>query len=192
MALPMPPVRLMTVAQYSSLPEDGEIRYELQEGILVMSPSPTPDHQRCLRRLLRTFEDQLPAGLEPIPEVDIDLQLAKHSQPGFVRRPDLAVVTCAAIQRVRRERTLLQASEVVLAVEIISPGSRRMDTIVKHGEYADAGIPYYWIVDIDGTVTLTACHFAGEFGFVDATPVTGVFTAEEPFPVRLDLTELGR
>jgi Uma2 family endonuclease len=190
MALPMPPVRPMTVAEYAALPEDDEIRYELQEGILVMSPSPIPDHQRCLRRLLRKLEDQLPDGLEPVPEVDIDLRLVRPSQPGFVRRPDVVVVTCAAIERVRRERALLHASDVVLAIQIISPGSRRMDTVVKHGEYADAGIPHYWIVDIDGQVSLTACHCVGEFGFIDAAPVTGIFTTEDPFPVRLDLDAL--
>ncbi len=190
MALPVPPVRPMTVAEYAALPEDDEIRYELQEGILVMSPSPIPDHQRCLRRLLRKLEDQLPDGLEPVPEVDIDLRLVRPSQPGSVRRPDVVVVTCAAIERVRRERALLHASDVVLAIEIISPGSRRMDTVVKHGEYADAGIPHYWIIDIDGRVSLTACHCAGEFGFADAAPVTDIFTTEDPFPVRLDLDAL--
>ena len=187
MALPVPPVRPLTVAEYATLPEDGEIRYELQEGILVMAPSPITDHQRCLRRLLRELEDQVPDGLEPIPDVDIDLQLVRPAQPGFVRRPDLVVVTCAAIERTRRERGLLRASDVVLAVEIISPSSRRMDTVVKHGEYADAGIPHYWVVDLDGDVSLTACHLAGDFGYASAAPSTGIFTAMNPFPVRLVL-----
>jgi len=187
MALPVPPVRPLTVAEYAALPEDGEIRYELQEGILVMAPSPITDHQRCLRRLLRELEDQVPDGLEPIPDVDIDLQLVRPAQPGFVRRPDLVVVTYAAIERTRRERGLLRASDVVLALEIISPSSRRMDTVVKHGEYADAGIPHYWVVDLDGDVSLTACHLAGDFGYASAAPSTGIFTAMNPFPVRLVL-----
>ena len=187
MALPVPPVRPLTVAEYAALPEDGEIRYELQEGILVMAPSPITDHQRCLRRLLRELEDQVPDGLEPIPDVDIDLQLVRPAQPGFVRRPDLVVVTYAAIERTRRERGLLRASDVVLALEIISPSSRRMDTVVKHGEYADAGIPHYWVVDLDGDVSLTACHLAGDFGYASAAPSTGIFTAVNPFPVRLVL-----
>ncbi|MEJ7629962.1 MAG: Uma2 family endonuclease [Nocardioidaceae bacterium] len=190
MALPVPPVRPLTVAEYAALPEDGEIRYELQEGILVMAPSLITDHQRCLRRLLRELEDQVPDGLEPIPDVDIDLQLVRPAQPGFVRRPDLVVVTCAAIERTRRERGLLRASDVVLAVEIISPSSRRMDTVVKHGEYADAGIRHYWVVDLDGDVSLTAFHLAGDFDYASAAPSTGIFTAVDPIPVRLDLDGL--
>jgi hypothetical protein len=35
------------------------------------------------------------------------------------------------------------------------------------------------------------CHLPGEFGYVDAAPVSGTFTADEPFPVRLDLDRLG-
>jgi len=191
-ALPLQPHRLLTVAEYAALPENGDVRYELQEGALVMSPSPLPRHQRCVRVLLRTIEDQLPDTLEVLPDVDIDLQLVEESRPGFVRRPDLVVVPTAAFDRREQEGGLLRASEVVLAVEIVSVGSERTDRTIKHGEYADAGIPHYWIVDIDRRPTLTASHRAGEFGYVDAPSVTGVFTAEEPFPVRLELDELLR
>ncbi|QYN33090.1 Uma2 family endonuclease [Pseudonocardia sp. DSM 110487] len=184
--------RLLTVAEFAALPENGDVTCELQEGALVISPSPFPEHQRSMRRLLRIIEDQLPDTLEVLPEVDIDLQLVEPSRPGFVRCPDLVVVPTAAIDRREREGGLLPADEVVLAVEIVSVGSERTDRTIKHGEYADAGIPHYWIVDIDSRSTLTACHRAGEFGYVDAPAVTGVFTAEEPFPVRLELDQLVR
>jgi Uma2 family endonuclease len=191
-ALPLQPHRLLTVAEYAALPENGDVRYELQEGALVMAPSPLPKHQRCVRTLLRTIEDQLPDTLEVLPDVDVDLQLVDESRPGFVRRPDLVVVPTAAIDRRELEGGLLRAGEVVLAVEIVSVGSERTDHTIKHGEYADAGIPHYWIVEIDPRPTLMACHRAGEFGYVDAPAVTGVFTAEEPFPIRLELDQLLR
>jgi hypothetical protein len=84
------------------------------------------------------------------------------------------------------------------AVEVISPGSGRLDTIVKRDEYADAGIPHYWVVDLGepgDRPQLTAHHLAGESGSVDrpwadAGPVAGTFTATEPFPVRIDLDAL--
>jgi Uma2 family endonuclease len=191
-ALPLQPHRLLTVAEFASLPENGDVRYELQEGALVMSPSPLPKHQRCVRKLLRIIEDQLPDTLEVLPDVDIDLQLVEQSRPGFVRRPDLVVVPTAAIDRREQEGGLLRAGDVVLAVEIVSVGSERTDRTIKHGEYADAGIPHYWIVDIDPRPMLTSSHRAGEFGYVDAPAVTGMFTAEEPFSVRLELDQLLR
>jgi Uma2 family endonuclease len=191
-ALPQPPHRLLTVAEYAALPENGDVTCELQEGALVMSPGPIPEHQRCVRRLMRVLEDQLPQHLEVLPGVDIDLQLVERSRPGFVRRPDLVVVPTAAIDRREQEGGLLRADEVVLAIEIVSVGSERTDRTIKHGEYADAGIPHYWIVEIDPQPTLIAGHRAGEFGYVDAPAVTGVFTAEEPSPIRLELDQLLR
>jgi Uma2 family endonuclease len=189
-ALPGPPVRPLTVAEYAALPEDGEIRYELEEGLLVMSPSPVLRHQRALYRLATLLEPQMPDGTEFILDTDLDLQLVEPHRPGFVRRPDLVVVMAEAVAKAEHEGTLLQARDALLVVEIISPGSRRRDTVTKHGEYADAGIPHYWIVDLDDRPSLIACHRAGEFGYADAPPVTGTFTTEDPFPVRLDLDRL--
>lgn len=85
---------------------------------------------------------------------------------------------------------MLRASEVLVVIEIVSPGSRRIDYKDKHGEYAESGIPHYWIVDLAEPVSLVACHLAGELGYQDAPAETGIFTAAEPFPVRLDLNIL--
>ena len=159
----------------------------------MMSPRPVPDHKLCLRRISRSVEDQLPAGLEVLPEVDVDLQLVLDDRPATVRAPDLVVVPRVALERVRREGGLHRAAEVVLALEIISPGSRRVDTVLKRSEYADAGIPHYWIVDLGepgDRIMLTAHHLAGEFGYAGPGPVTDVFAATEPFPVRIDLDAL--
>jgi Uma2 family endonuclease len=191
-ALPLPPQRLpLTVADYVALGEDPEgARYELQDGNLVMAASPIPRHQRCLLRLGGRLEAQLPRALDLFPDIDVDLQLVNSTQPGTVRRPDLAVVTRAGFERREREGGVLGASEVVLAVEIVSPGSERTDHTIKHLEYADAGIPHYWLVDISDRPSLVACHLAGEFGYADASPTTGVFETDAPFPLSLDLDQL--
>jgi Uma2 family endonuclease len=190
-ALPLQPPRLLTVAEFAALPEATDGRYELHEGHIVMSPSPIPERQICMMELQHQLRDQVPDHLRAVAVVDIDLQLVPASRPGFVRIPDLVVVTREGLDRRRREGGLLHASEVVLAVEIVSDGSYRTDRVVKHGEYADAGIPHYWIVDTDeDRPTLTVCHLAGEFGYADAPPITGVFTTDDPFPIRLDLDRL--
>lgn len=189
-AVPEPLGRLLTVDAYAALGEDDRYRSELQEGSLVMSPSPAPDHMLVMAKLLVQLDDQLPSGLLVIPDVDVDLELAPRGKPGFVRRPDLVVVHRAALERVRRDGGILRACEALVVVEIVSPGSHRTDYVIKHGEYADAGIPHYWIVDLDAPVTLIDCHFAAEFGYQDAVPVTGRFVTTAPFPVNLRLDGL--
>ena len=128
-----------------------------------------------------------------VPDVDIDLQLARCDQPGTSRRPDLVVVERRALQRVRTEGGLLLAAETLLIIEIVSPGSRRTDFMIKRAEYADAGIPYYWILDLEpaGAVSLRACHQAeGTAGYVDYGAVANTYTTELPFPLTIDLAAI--
>ncbi|PQM44493.1 Uma2 family endonuclease [Mycobacterium talmoniae] len=58
----------------------------------------------------------------------------------------------------------IPAAEVVLVVEIVSPGSRRMDHVMKLYEYAKAGIEHYWIVDTEAPAgeRFLAYHLDGE------------------------------
>jgi Uma2 family endonuclease len=189
-ALIQPPGRLLSVRDYAALGEDDRNRWELQEGNLVMSPSPTPRHMVAAAELYVQLRSQLPANLRAVPDVDLDVQLAPDGQPGTARRPDLVVVEQAEFDRVEAEGGLLRAASTVLVVEIVSPGSRRTDNLVKRGEYADAGIPAYWIIDVDDPISLVACHLAGEFGYQDRGAVTGVFETAEPFPAQVDLNTL--
>jgi Uma2 family endonuclease len=186
-AVPEPPGRLLTVDAFAALGVDDRYRSELQEGNLVMSPSPAPDHMIVMGRLFVQLDGQLPAGLLAIPDVDVDLELAPRGKPGFVRRPDLVVAHQAAVARVRRDGGILRAGDVLVVVEIVSPGSHRTDHVIKRGEYADAGIPHYWIVDLDSPVTLIDCHLAAAFGYQDPGPVTERFITTEPFPVTVSL-----
>lgn len=187
-ALPQPGHQL-TIAEYARLGEDDRHRWELQEGNLVLSPSPAPPHVIAMGELFVQFRSQLPPDLRVLQDIDIDLELAPADQPGWSRRPDL-VVRDVALDRWEREGGLLRASETVLVVEIVSPGSRRTDNVIKRDEYAEAGIPHYWIVDLDDPVSLVDCHLAEGFGYQDSGGVSGVFTTSEPFPLRVELDKL--
>lgn len=140
-ALPRPLDHLLTVAEYAELGETESGYTELLEGRLLMSPSPAPDRNVAVAEFLGQLRPQLPDHLEVISDVDVDLELADSDQPGFSRRPDLVIVQRAARRRVRQEGGLIRACEVLVAAEIVSPGSRRTDYVTKRGEYADAGIP---------------------------------------------------
>jgi Uma2 family endonuclease len=184
------PVRLLTIAEYQQL---GEIEFgytELQEGHVLLSPSPVPDHNTAMFELGFQLRGQVPAQFEVIPDMDVDLELDEPDQPGFSRQPDLVIADRAGRVRVRAEGGMLRASEVLIAVEIVSPGSKRTDYVIKRGEYADAGIPHYWILDLDEPVSLVDCHLAEGFGYQDAGGVTGTFETTAPFPVRVELDKL--
>lgn len=190
-ALPKVHVRPpLTLADYLALGEDQDIHYELQEGELVMAPSPTPKHGKAIGGLFVQLHAQLPQSTEILSDIDIDLQLVPANGPATVRRPDVFVVTRDGYDRVGREGGVLRASEVLLAIEIISPGSKRTDSRIKRDEYADAGIPHYWLVDLDPQPSLVAHHLAGELGYQSAGAVTDTYETTEPFPLRIDLTTL--
>jgi Uma2 family endonuclease len=189
-ANPLPPRHPLTVAEYAALGEDEHGRTELMEGSLVMSPSPTAKHMVAILRLAMQLAPLVPPGFEVIPDVDIDLELVPSDRPGSSRRPDLIVAAQGARPRQRVEGGLLRASEVLIVVEIVSPGSMRIDNVVKRAEYADAGIPHYWIIDLDPPISLLAGHLTEQFGYRDEPSATGSYTADEPFPVRLELDQL--
>lgn len=196
-AQPLPPTpsssdfeHPLTIDDYAALGEADHGRVELQEGSLVMSPSPTPDHNVAGLALAMALAAQLPAHLEVVPDVDVDLELVGRADPATARRPDLVVIDRSVRPRVRAEGGMIRASEVLVAIEIVSAGSRRTDNIVKRAEYADAGVPYYWIVDLDDPVTLLACHLTDEFGYRDSGVVKGRFVSTVPFEATVELERL--
>jgi len=182
---------LLTVAEYLALGETERGYDELVEGRVVMSPGPAPDHNHAAVEVLIQLRGHVPSELEVLLDLDVNLELAPPDAPGFTRRPDLIVVDRSARERVRGEGGIIRAAEVVVVAEFVSPGSRRTDNVMKRVDYADAGIPHYWIIDLDAPVSLVACHLAGELGYVDGGAATGVFSTTEPFPIRLDLDGLG-
>lgn len=157
---------------------------------MLVSPRTTPRHMTVVYELAKQLEPQLTPDLRLVLDVDIDLQLVPAGEPGFSRQPDLIVVDRAEYDRVDREGGLIRASGLRLVVEVVSPGSKRMDHVIKRGEYADAGIPYYWIIDLDPPLSLLPCHLAEGFGYQDSGDVTGTFETTAPYPIRLELDRL--
>lgn len=137
------PRGLITLEQWDALEIAHTRRWELSEGTLIMSPRPQVTHQRISKRLTRLLDDHLPDGLEALPEIEVT---TSASFPPSVRDPDIVVIRGRGIEG----RTVrVPAADVVLVVEIVSPGSRGMDHVMKPHEYAKAGIEHYWIVDAE-------------------------------------------
>ena len=131
-----------------------------------VAESDTSSHDRR-RSALCPAGRTLPKSLRAVPDIDIDLRLAPADQPGTSRRPDLVVVSQAEFDRVNADGGLLRATEAVLVVEIHFPRftPHRLDN--RRGN-ADAGVPHYWILDLDTRVSLIASvALAGQFGYQD-------------------------
>lgn len=78
--------------------------------------------------------------------------------------------------------------------EIVAPGSETTDRIVKRGQYARAGISFYWRVELTATgvpVIYTYLLDSASGQYRDGEIFTGVVKATVPFPVEIDLPDFG-
>jgi Uma2 family endonuclease len=140
----LPPSDGWTTDDLAALPEDG-VRRELLDGVLHAPPSPSRIHQVVAARLLVALEENCPDHLHVSQANDVQLS------PRRLFIPDVLVITDEAA---RRPSGKFAATEVVLTVEIVSPNSQSMDRITKPALYARAGIPFYWMIETDGGLTV--------------------------------------
>lgn len=177
--LPAPPVSL---ADFDRMDEDNRYRYEISDGALIVSPRPAKPDQRVAKNLTLQLDPQVPAGFELLPEVDVILA----EDPLHIRIPDLVIVKDSDDPDGAR----CSAADVVVAIEVISPGSKHDDRHAKPVAYEEAGVPHYWVIDPSEPISLATYHLAGEFGYQESPAMTGRVDLGEPFPVRLDLPRL--
>ena len=137
---PGPPPGQWTVADYDTLPDDGN-RYELLAGVLYMV---RPRPQRIKARvaglsIYLTAPVHLP-GIGQVFAAPIRVELA----PQTIVEPDIVVVLHAHVHIVQAKR-IVGAPDLV--VEIVSPSTAGYDRREKQNDYAAAGMPEYWIAD---------------------------------------------
>jgi len=132
----------LTYADYVTLPDDRR-RYEILDGELAVSPSPTSRHQLVSHNLDVALSNWVRAhGLGRMWAAPLDLILADT----VVTQPDLIYVSKSRSAIVSR-RGLDAAPDLV--IEILSDSTAARDRGVKMRIYARHGIPRYWIVDPD-------------------------------------------
>ena len=125
--VPTVPVRrVWTRHERDALPDDGN-RYELIDGVLIVSPAPQWRHQRASMRLSVVLIGAVPAELEVL-AAPFDVTLSDDT----VMEPDLLVAPVAALA----QRGLDGAP--LLAVEIASPSSRTLSCVAPMRNSAPA------------------------------------------------------
>jgi Uma2 family endonuclease len=171
--------RELTVEDMENMPDD-ELRYELDDGMLIVFPTPSTLHQHVVLRLALVLHAVCPPGFEAILGVGVNISRFQH------RVPDVAVVRADSMDTVFQERPPM------LAIEVASPRTRLYDRSRKKDVYEGFGIPAYWIVEPDrDKPELTAFELRdGRYEQVARLAGDEPFHAEVPFPVTVVPSEL--
>lgn len=131
-----------TYADLEAMPEseDGK-RYEIIDGVLIVTPLAVPFHQLVQIRLSRAFDRATlaeDAGIVLNAPVDIVFAPRQVAIPDivFISRDRVGIIGSMAIE---------QPPDIV--VEILSPSTKRRDLGAKRRLYARYGVREYWIAD---------------------------------------------
>jgi Uma2 family endonuclease len=170
--IPGPEQGSWTYADYTALPDDGQ-RYEIVNGVLLMTPSPSGAHQDTVGEIfyhLRTHLKLTGFGMVRLAPFDVELS------PEDVLQPDVFVVLNAHLDRVL-EKKVVGAPDLV--VEVASPGTAAFDRLTKSNIYAHAGVSEYWIVNTERH-TMEVLVLEGE-----KYRSLGIFRGEQILPSRI-------
>jgi Uma2 family endonuclease len=168
------PDRVLTVADMEDMPDD-EFRYELDDGMLIVSPAPSLPHQIAVTQLVVVLSVACPPGLRVVVGPGVNTSKFQHWVP------DLAVI------RKESETPMFLADPPLLAVEVASPRTRVYDRRRKRDVYERFGIRSYWIVDLGHDKPSLTVLELRRGKYTEAARVVGdeAFSAVRPFPVTI-------
>ena len=175
----------ITAEEYQSWSEEQCAGIEIVDGMVVVSSSASKRHNR----LARILANALDAAAGPAWNADTEFDVRLQDVPLTNRRPDIVIYRADTI-----DITPTRPEHVLLVAEIVSPGSETTDRIVKLDQYARAGIPFYWRVELTETgipVVYTYLNDSASRRYRDGDVLTGLVKATVPFPVEIDLSSLG-
>jgi Uma2 family endonuclease len=148
MVMPLPvPVPSYTTDDLRTFPPDG-CRYELVNGILLVTPAPAHAHQAVLFRLVAAIATYLGddgPGLAVSPGV-IEVAPSVHLEPDLLVHP----------AQFGPEIPWTEISGWWLAVEVSGRSSRRYDRDYKRDAYLALGVREVWLVDLDEKCVLVS------------------------------------
>jgi len=152
----------------------GETKHhEYYDGMCVVNP-PNRRHSRAEFALAKILDENTPEGYVMQPEWGW-----RTGSSWF--EPDIMIVPIDGPDDVAVDPPLL-------IVEILSPSNKLDDLVTKRTKYADGGLPWYWLVDLDER-TLTVLELV-DGAFVERQRLSGTGTTVGPLQVVVDPTNL--
>jgi Uma2 family endonuclease len=150
----LPPQGAWSEEEYLTLTDHRNRLVEFTDGFLEAVPMPTDKHQTLLKFLFVAFFHffEVPRGGN-VQFAPLRLRI----RPGKFREPDLLVLLSASDPR-RQDRFWVGAD---LALEVVSEDKPERDLVDKRGDYAEARVPEYWIVNPQ-TETITVLSLRGD------------------------------
>jgi Uma2 family endonuclease len=175
-----------TLQDLLELPEEAP-DVDLIDGRLLMTPYNTAGHQDRRRRLCTWLFRHAPDSLHAVHGMTLALG------PADARSVDVLLVRADLPDRTR----LVKPRDVTLVAEVEAAETRATDRLHKPAEFADAGIPYYWRLEQEPLRLFayrlgTACGADGHRRYELVAESGTVLELTEPFPIRLNVGELGR
>ncbi len=164
----------LTYTDYAALPDDGR-RYELIDGELLVTPSPSSAHQWVVGSLYAILRQHVLANELGMAFVSpLDVILTERSAP----QPDIVYVEGGKRERVT-DRGIEGAPTLV--VEVLSPSRPALDLVKKRKLYRENRIPHYWIADPE-TRTLEGLVLGREDYSTEARIAGDEHAVLSPFP----------
>ena len=117
------------VEEFAAMPKEEHLRYELIDGAVMMSPSPSFEHQQISGNVLALSKSRLKGQCLSVFEYDLKVDNLT------LLKPDVSVYC-------KEDK---QVPEIVF--EVLSPSTRQRDIMVKPAKYKAAGVKEYWIID---------------------------------------------
>lgn len=152
---------VLTAEEFDALPENP--RRELVDGVIQMMASPNLRHQAVKLAMYYELAALCPDELAVSSEVEVRLA------PLLRRIPDVLVMRG---EHYHATSSQLRPDQLVLVVEVVSPGSESTDRETKPRQYARAGIPHCWRVETSPGIELHTFRL-GDAGYLE----TGVWSA---------------
>jgi len=157
----------MTADEYLELPDDGH-RYELIDGVICMSPSPSLPHQRIATEIASQIGQHVANTRSGAVVIEVDVRLSDD----IVYRPDVIYLSNEKLAQCGRRVTV--PPDVI--IEVVSPESGAYDRQTKLGDYERSGVSEYWIVD---PIAKSFEFHRLRGGKYESAPVDGVSFASE-------------